>query len=298
MTQITPIAFEPTYRCLLPETDRLHLILIGCGGTGSHLAPTLGTLALSAKAKGKAVRITLIDGDTAEAKNVGRQRFTDADIGHNKAVVLSWRLNLAFGLETRAIPHFFTRERARRDWNLFAKAPPDSTILIGCVDNHLARREISSFLDGGPRQPFWIDCGNAYASGQVLIGNTGAALTCPNIDLGLISQLPSPGLQLPELLLEDEDKKKDEGKEKEKDKKKTENEETALSCADLLLRDEQSLVVNGLTAAIASQYLFQFVIQRELTSLATVFNGLAPIAQSKTLTHSNLDLYFEKQNTI
>jgi hypothetical protein len=45
------------------------------------------------------------------------------------------------------------------------------TICIGAVDNPEARAEIAKVLDNG-KTTFWLDCGNHYESGQVLLGCT------------------------------------------------------------------------------------------------------------------------------
>lgn len=42
-----------------------------------------------------------------------------------------------------------------------------NAIVLGAVDNHLARRELSRLKD-----TIWIDCGNHHNAGQVVIGNT------------------------------------------------------------------------------------------------------------------------------
>jgi hypothetical protein len=48
------------------------------------------------------------------------------------------------------------------------------------------------------------------------------------------------------------------------------NEEAALSCADLAVREEQDLMVNQ--AAMAAQYAANFVLRRQVIQMGTYFN--------------------------
>ena len=85
-------------------------------------------------------------------------------------------------------------------------------VLVGCVDNHLARREMHEAVkiqneqryvsDRSSPRVWWIDGGNGRDTGQVLIGNRfdenaicEAAQNSP-----ILSCLPAPSLQHPELL--------------------------------------------------------------------------------------------------
>jgi molybdopterin/thiamine biosynthesis adenylyltransferase len=97
-------------------TPRNHYI-IGCGGVGSWLAPSL-TLLLDPS------QVSLIDGDTLEEKNLNRQLFSSEDIGHNKAQALAKRYNCGFRSDWYL---FGLIEHTERDW------------LFVCVDNNPAR---------------------------------------------------------------------------------------------------------------------------------------------------------------
>lgn len=67
----------------------MNYYVIGVGGVGSWLTPTLCLLA-SPK------NVVLIDGDKLEDKNLNRQLFTRQDIGKNKAEALSKRYRCGF----------------------------------------------------------------------------------------------------------------------------------------------------------------------------------------------------------
>ena len=99
--------------------------IIGCGGVGSFLAPTLIMLV------GRD-NITLIDGDTLETKNLNRQLFEEKHIGSFKSDSLAYRYGC------HSIPEWYSE-------SLMTHGPDDW--LIGAVDNHIARRSILSSAD-------------------------------------------------------------------------------------------------------------------------------------------------------
>jgi hypothetical protein len=45
------------------------------------------------------LQVTAFDPDTVSEANLGRQLFTESDLGQNKALTLIHRLNIAFGLD-------------------------------------------------------------------------------------------------------------------------------------------------------------------------------------------------------
>lgn len=101
------------------------IYIIGCGGVGSFLAPTLCMLS------GKE-NITLVDGDNLETKNLNRQLFTEADIGKNKAEALAGKYGCHF------VPSFYSESLMSHQ---------DNDCLIGVVDNNLGRRSILTQAD-------------------------------------------------------------------------------------------------------------------------------------------------------
>jgi len=259
------LKIEKQYRVLLGEGKRVNIMLVGAGGTGSALALSLGRLAYHARSKGMQVDMTFVDHDLIEAKNVGRQCFCSAEIGCNKAECLALRLNMSFGLDIVAVPEPFTPAIAR-SW---ASSRSSLFLLIGAVDNHLARRELAKAVAEGRGRIWALDIGNAQYNGQVMIGNMADLKRIEFSELGLCSGLPSPYVQEPGLL-------------------EPEVEQAALSCADLALREEQSLMVNQAAAAIAAQYCHQFVVRRELREFATYFNLQPPAAVSKSITEAHI----------
>lgn len=108
------------------------------------------------------LQVTAFDPDTVSEANLGRQLFTEADLGQNKALALIHRLNIAFGLDWSAIPLAY---RPHQTW-------PD--LLITCVDSKQARAGIHERIQCGHLH-YWMDLGNGADYGQVILGQAGAS---------------------------------------------------------------------------------------------------------------------------
>ena len=80
---------------------RIDIVMVGAGGTGSNVFDALVQLhhGLLAVGHPAGLKVTLYDDDVVDLPNIGRQRFVHADLGHNKAVTLINRYNLAYGLD-------------------------------------------------------------------------------------------------------------------------------------------------------------------------------------------------------
>lgn len=259
-----PLIVDPPIPYLLPAAPAA-IILVGCGGTGSHIAQSLARLAVHAAD----VTLIFIDGDTVEAKNVGRQLFSRADIGKNKAQVLAGRFGLVFGQSITAIPEMATADLLR---TVTPRGRPILRLLVGAVDNAAARREIAeatggSDLGGGH---LWIDAGNHEASGQVVVGKatTRAAMTGAVSLTGICTALPAPSLVYPDLLVDQKRRR--------------------LDCAAAMIADEQSLMVNQMMAAIVAQYCYQIVVSRRLTTFETMVDLQSLTMRSTPITAATL----------
>jgi PRTRC genetic system ThiF family protein len=265
-----PVDFTPTYRALLGDTEKMELYLVGAGGTGSALADSLARILYHARQKGKVVSLTIIDPDTVQEANIGRQRFCQAEVGYPKSSSLTLRLNTAFGLDARAIIQPFAPSMVVSGYN----APKTKKLLIGCVDNYHARQELARTVEEGRGNVWWLDAGNAHHSGNIYIGNA-VRLAQITVDeaLRLCSGLPSPAVQDPALLAPDPPARES---------------SADLSCADLTLREEQSLMINTMMAAIAANYSYQWVIRGEMTSLATAVTLEPPAMTSRWITGETL----------
>lgn len=103
-----------------------NIYIIGAGGVGSWLTPAMCLLV------GRPDRVSVIDGDKLEKKNLNRQLFTNEDIGEFKAGALADR----YGCNYRNC--FYTHnsiQLERGDW------------LLCCVDNNAGRKAVLNSVD-------------------------------------------------------------------------------------------------------------------------------------------------------
>jgi PRTRC genetic system ThiF family protein len=257
---------------VLGEADVFRIMLVGVGGTGSTLALFLAGLAYHARQKGVQVELTLVDPDHIDLVNVGRQAYSVPEaMGGNlqKATSLALRLNAAYGLDIAAWPAPYEAEMGARWFRQDGRGSACQHLIIGCVDHHTGRREIAKTVAAFHGRIWALDSGNERTNGQVLIGNTTDADRIQLDPLGLCSSLPSPYLQEPALL-------------------EPRAEAWPLSCARIMLADEQSLMVNRLAAAIAAQYVTEFVLHRQVTQMGTTFNLQPTVMTPRLITAANL----------
>jgi len=251
--------------------------LVGAGGTGSFMAMNLARLAFELKTFGKGAKIVIVDPDSVETGNIPRSNFCFAEIGANKAETLAGRVSRAWGIEIGFVKEGFRSELFQKksdDWNPQPSNSEKLTVLVGCVDNHPARREIHEAVKFHNEQRYvserlprvwWIDGGNGRDTGQVLIGNRfdakeicEAAQNSP-----ILSLLPAPSLQHPELL------KAESAKSVERQNPTTEK---RVTCAERIRLGEQSLNVNQRVAVEMSEILAELLLTHTLKRFATYFD--------------------------
>ncbi len=154
-----------TFQCPHHWLDqKIDIIVVGAGGTGSNLIDALSQLHHGLIAVGHhGINVQVFDDDTVDIPNIGRQRFTMADVGNNKAITLVNRYNLAYGLNWTAHPIRFEGE-------VMAEACPD--LLITCVDTARTRVDIAQTLcvSRDDDDLMWLDFGNGKSEGQVICG--------------------------------------------------------------------------------------------------------------------------------
>ena len=79
--------------------------LIGVGGTGSLVLPRLARLDYALKLLDHpGLMVFAYDDDVVEEFNIGRQNFSVSDLGKNKAICITEKCNLSFGLLWESIP--------------------------------------------------------------------------------------------------------------------------------------------------------------------------------------------------
>ncbi|HCF26867.1 MAG TPA: thiamine biosynthesis protein ThiF [Cyanobacteria bacterium UBA11049] len=255
------LSYAQSIPLLVAERSRIEFLLVGAGGTGGWLISAIARLMLEIESKtNKTATCTIIDYDMVEQNNIPRQNFQQSSVGLSKAEVLAARYSLALGCKISAIAEKFSLRMLNSAWNKL-------TVIVGCVDNAVARTEISKCLDQNyaerPPHIFWLDCGNHAGSsaGQVLLGTTNQFTRETAFDQkenpNFCVNLPSPLLQHPELL----------------QPLPEELTTVRLSCAEIQARNQQSLFVNQQVAAIASEYLLALTLTGGLRRFATYFDG-------------------------
>lgn len=210
------------------------IVLVGCGGTGGFLATSIARLLI-----GRRARLFLVDYDRVEPSNLGRQAFSAEDLGKFKAEVLAHRIARDFGITVSysTLPY---NESVHRD--AFEEEPDERlALIVGAVDNAAARRGIAATLQAPNSGLFWLDLGNGFNHGQVLLGNILLADRLKGTfdpDTLLCYALPAPNLQQPELLLSPPQPDAD-----------------PLNCAVAVERAEQSASINQTMAAVGASYI-------------------------------------------
>lgn len=245
------------------EWSAVHLVQVGAGGTGSYLAQHVGRIQRELHAQSIPTHWTIVDPDVIEEKNIGRQLFCRAELGVPKADALMRRYGQAWGLNVSSYV-------GRFDDSILMGT--DLVVLIGCVDNAAARRELHDTLeqndemhDGWPRV-WWLDCGNLRDTGRVLLGTAAdpAGVQGCFPDAKQCYALPGPGLQFPDLL---EDRPED-------------LPEPEMSCAEMAAVNLQSLSINARIAAEASDFLTRLLVTRDLKRFRCDINLAAGSAKS------------------
>lgn len=146
----------------------MEIKVIGVGGIGCALLPYLCRYLQS---EGERARITLIDGDDFEAKNLCRQSFERLG---NKAKVKAEELAREFpGLSLRAIPEYVTESNL---WEIIR----EGDIVFLAVDNHKTRSLVGRHCET-LNEIVLISGGNERTDGnvQVHVRKGGEDLTFP-----------------------------------------------------------------------------------------------------------------------
>ncbi len=157
----------------------MEIKVIGVGGIGCALLPHLcrylhyapPTPGGAAGAPGPSARVTLVDGDSFEARNAARQAFGAAG---NKARVKAAELAREFeGVSLRAVPEFIHEGNA-------AGIIGEGDVVFLAVDNHRTRKAVSDHCRT-LRSAVLISGGNDLTDGnvQIYVRREGADVTLP-----------------------------------------------------------------------------------------------------------------------
>lgn len=142
----------------------ISVMLVGCGGTGSQVATGLAKINACLKnLNHPGISVCIVDPDQVEFTNIGRQTFSEQDIGDYKANVIVKRLNRFFDTRWNSYPV------------KFEDLEDSANIVIICVDNYQARKNIYETLKKINDKThvgkcyYIVDAGNSNSSGQVWI---------------------------------------------------------------------------------------------------------------------------------
>ena len=153
---------------------RVRIALIGAGGTGSQVADMLASMDTTLRRLGNpGLDVTIYDGDTVSASNVGRSRFCAPDVGLPKSNVLVHRLNLFYGVGYSAVPrHFEKRDLGHLRYDL----------IVTCTDKAAFRVNLSRW-GRDAKHTLWLDTGNRAVDGQCVLGHLGQGIAgrIPNV---------------------------------------------------------------------------------------------------------------------
>lgn len=233
-------------RLQLPPYESVYLTLVGCGGTGSHIASGLVAIAQALTARNIHVDMHLVDPDRVEPQNVGRQLFSLAEVGQPKASAIADRLNNAFGLAVGAS----VRRIDARDTFCSPHDRDALNLVVGAVDNPAARAHLARAVKKAAGALWWLDCGNDHHSGQVALGNCADRRSIQPA-LGLVENLPAPHLVYPDLITSPSP---------HRGEARGEGRSRRRSCAQDTANGEQGLMVNRMAAAWACALLHDFLL--------------------------------------
>ncbi|MDD3412554.1 MAG: ThiF family adenylyltransferase [Lachnospiraceae bacterium] len=213
---------------------RFLIIVVGVGGTGGYVVRDLSRYLYSIHKRVPGeydFKFVVVDPDNVEEKNLLRQNFLPQDLGQNKADTIAARHAKAFQLEIASIDKKLTENELS---NITSNYPNHVPVIIGCVDNNEARRQIHQYISNTRKTVIWIDSGNEKTTGQVVMGSSKGFPTV--VDLN------------PEIL------------------EATRDTVAEVSCAERLMQGEQNIFVN-LTAANHILNFFRMVVQNEATCI-------------------------------
>ena len=219
----------------MPEDKRI--LLVGCGGTGSFVAEGLCRLLINSD-----IPLILVDPDRVEPHNLVRQQFFSGDVGKFKSQALAERLSRQYGRTIGYSVYPYLPDLAHKDLGGGLHTMAAQGLIIGCVDNVAARRSIAESLNYGN---WWLDAGNGYSSGQVLIGNTNVVdhlEGCFDEENQEVYALPKPTLQLPSLLAPP-----------------TRPAGANRDCAEAVMDEEQSPLINQSMAVLMLEFVHRFL---------------------------------------
>jgi PRTRC genetic system ThiF family protein len=258
------------------EYNSLRFIVVGAGGTGSFVVPALARLIFELKQQqNKSAEMLIVDPDVVENGNIPRSNFCFAEVGRYKAQTLAERVSMAWAIETSFSCEKFDPEKHLKSSTSDYRS---LTIIVGCVDNYLARREMHRALDefrsyGDKSRLWWIDGGNGKTSGQVVLGSVTKPLKPEQYFTGtsICRALPAPSVQHPDLLQPEKNEARSDA-----------------SCPERVRLGEQGLNVNQRVAIEIAEMLSSMLLTRTLKRYAVYMDLESGTTRSAFITPTAL----------
>ena len=227
-----------THPYFLNPQHRISVNLIGLGGTGSQVLTCLGRINAALVGLGHVgLHVTCWDDDVVSYPNIGRQMFSQSDIGLNKSVVLVNRINAFYGTDWVAKTSKFNQ-----------RSSSGANITISCIDSAEGRIKIHDVLklkcSTNGNHPssshcYWLDFGNLKTTGQIILG------TAPNVYVRqpkksshTVSKLPHVVKMFPQL-------------------KKIKEADQGPSCSMAQAINKQDLFINSTLAQIGTNLIWK-----------------------------------------
>lgn len=118
-----------TENYLLNPHHPVTVFVIGAGGTGSQVITNLARMSMALRALGHpGLHVTVFDPDTVSTANIGRQLFSETELGLNKATALVTRINHFFGYSWSAEQNAIRMSGKRRKWKRPTCSSPAPTM--------------------------------------------------------------------------------------------------------------------------------------------------------------------------
>ena len=137
-------------------------VIVGVGGTGSLIARDIPKLIIGSNAK-----MLLADGDRVEKKNMKRQCYQEQDIGENKAIALSKKINALYGPVSYAYDKCLTKDELYIEITKHLRKGM-MPVILGCVDNDATRILLEQTFRRFPNAVY-LDSANSEYEGNVYV---------------------------------------------------------------------------------------------------------------------------------
>ncbi|MDJ0385857.1 ThiF family adenylyltransferase [Streptomyces sp. G-G2] len=155
--------FARTQGLLSPALADTHVLLVGVGSVGSHLAELLVRSGVG--------RLTLVDPDRVEPANLGRSLFGVRDIGRNKARATARRLRR---INKRLKVTVLARDVASLDDHHWHQRISDAQLVVAATDDNQAQQRLNHLSYFLRRPALFIGLYDGAAGGEVVFTTPGS----------------------------------------------------------------------------------------------------------------------------